>query len=103
MRSVAARTSAIPAVVRSGATSPFCCSNCPAAISSGSIQGAASFIAFLLMIADIILCRCGWRADTTRILAAFVGDEVEFAASDRHRGEIIDEAHVTKKTNATPS
>src|SRR6516164_203325 len=44
MRSVAARTSARDACVRSGATRPRSCSSLAAAISSGSIQGVASFI-----------------------------------------------------------
>src|SRR6516225_10926063 len=45
MRSVAARTSESDACVRSGAMRPRLCSSLPAATSSGSIQGVASFIA----------------------------------------------------------
>src|SRR5947207_6919853 len=52
IRSVAARTSGIEATVRSGATSPFSCSNLPAAISSGSIQGVASFMRVLRGLSD---------------------------------------------------
>src|ERR1700751_3403895 len=49
MRSVAARTSLNDACVRSGATRPRLCSSCPAATSSGSIQGVASFMISLLV------------------------------------------------------
>ena len=47
MRSCAARTSESGAWVRSGATKPLRCNNAPAANSSGSTHGVASFIASL--------------------------------------------------------
>src|SRR5271169_400477 len=64
MRSVAARTSLNDACVRSGATRPRLCSSCPAATSSGSIQGVASFMVWLLVLLSGAgrlggKCRCG--------------------------------------------
>src|SRR4029077_18518118 len=77
MRSVAARASASPALVRSGATRPFSCSNCPAATSSGSIHGAASFIASLLTVRGILA-------------------RIEVARHDRSVGEGIAVIHQAK-------
>src|SRR5689334_24230853 len=57
MRSVAARTSGIEATVRSGATSPFSCSNLPAATSSGSIHGVVASFMLLLPFDRVLAAR----------------------------------------------
>src|SRR5215471_19434779 len=68
MRSTAARTSESGACVRSGATRPRLCNSCPAATSSGSIHGVASFIVSLprlfsgLRRTDIARRGCGRQA-----------------------------------------
>src|SRR5437763_7381149 len=61
MRSVAARTSAIDALVRSGETKPLLASNWPAAVSSGSTQGVATSFMAVPPLRQIDLARSSRR------------------------------------------